>query len=87
MLTRQQLELTIDELIFNGFHHINENIVRATIAQELNTLLNKQGIKNIPTKATSIDTITADAINIAKNASSETIGRNVAHSIYNNLNL
>lgn len=87
MLRSQQIELTIDELILDGFNNIDESSVRRIAAQKLTNLLNQRSINNTTTESKTITAIDAQTFSIADNASSETIGNEVAQAIYGSLNL
>ena len=82
----QDIELYIDKLVLHGFSHNDRHRIGNAVKQELTRLLTKQDISSVLNKGGEISYLNAGNINIAQNSKAETIGNQVAGSVYKNIN-
>lgn len=76
------IELEIEKLILEGFKIRNRYRIGAAIKQELTRLLTEKGIPQNLTQGGEVPSLEGGAFKVNANAKPETIGRQIAQSIY-----
>ncbi len=76
------IELEIEKLILEGFPIGNRHRIGAAIEQELTRLLTEQGIPPSLSQGGEIPSLDGGVFEVSANAKPETIGRQIAQSIY-----
>ncbi len=76
------IELEIEQLVLEGFNTKNRHRIGAAIQSELTRLLTEQGIPENLTQGGEVPSLEGGAFKVNSNAKPETIGRQIAQSIY-----
>ena len=76
------VELNIEQLVLHGFPTRDRYRIARAIQRELTRLFTEQGVPASLTTASSINRLDADDLRMATNARAETVGAQVAQSIY-----
>jgi len=76
------IELHIEELVLHGFAPGDRHRIGDAVTRELQRLLTEQGAPQALTGDVALPQIDAGMFSLAPNAKSETIGAQIAQSIY-----
>ena len=79
------IELHIDELVLHGFPAIDRPLLQVTIQQELTRLFVQQGIPSPMSAPLERNYLRAEGFQVAPQSSVETLGSQIAQSVYSGI--
>lgn len=87
-MSARSVELYIDELVLHGFSPTDRNVIAAAVEHELTRLLSAQFAPGVPESFahnSEHERVDAGAFNIAQGANSNSIGSQIAQTVYHGL--
>ena len=81
-----EIKINIGTLVLDGFEFHDHVRITSEFNQELHHLLVKNGIKIGDSKSNNIQNINVRNLRITQNIKSQSIGTQLAYSVYQNLN-
>lgn len=81
-LNPKQVEIYIDELVLHGFSAHDRRYIGVAVQTELTRLFTEQGIPSSFSSAGKIPVLNAGTFDLQPAAKAETVGNNIANSIY-----
>lgn len=81
----QRIELSIDELLLRDLPYADREQIAAALEQELERLLREQGLPESFTAGETIPEISVDDLYVANRAEPESIGAQIAQTVYSSL--
>lgn len=82
MVKKQSVELYIEELVLHGFSSYNSYRIGEALQLELTRLLQEQGLPADFAVDADYGRLNAGTFNLQTDAKTETIGSNIANSVY-----
>ena len=79
------IELNIEKLVLQGFHHIDDYKLSESIEQEFTNLLKRNEHSNQFENNIYLNNINAGSVGVTLNSGSTEIGKQVANVIYNSI--
>ena len=86
MVSAQNIELHIEELVLHGFLPGNRHHIAAAVEAELTRLFTEQGIPPALSAGTAVPSVDAGAFHMAPGAKPAAVGQQIAGSVYNGFN-
>jgi hypothetical protein len=80
-----RIELTIDELVLEGFHSFDKTTLRMHLEEELTKFFNTPGVPDRFKKDRDLPLIKPGSLNLAPNASPVSISKGIGKSIIKGL--
>jgi hypothetical protein len=78
----KNIELHIEELVLDGFDHVDRHRIAGAIERELTSLFAERGIPHSLSKGGEISRLDGGVFEMAADSRPETIGAKVAQSVY-----
>ena len=86
MVTPQNIELHIEELVLHGFLPGDRRHIAAAVEAELTRLFTEQGLPPALAAGTAVPTVDAGAFQMAPDAKPAAVGQQIAGNVYNGFN-
>ena len=81
----KNIELHIEELVLEGFEHVDKHRIAEAVERELTNLFTERGIPRSLADGGEISRLNGGAFQVALNSRPETIGAKVAQAVYGGL--
>jgi hypothetical protein len=84
-MTPQNIELHIEKLVLHGFATKDRTAIGEAVQHELHRLLVEQGIRGSPRQNCALAQLEGGAFTMQPDASAQTIGTQIAQSVFKSL--